>query len=88
MRRPPSPQDDDRNNFDKDRDHDDEDDNDDHRGVVETNVGGSDGKECYPSLFDNTTIRYLAAAMVEWPRGAELIFAGDLNVELEITSGR
>ena len=26
--------------------------------------------------------------MLEWPRGAELIFAGDLNMDLEITDGR
>ena len=43
---------------------------------------------CYLAPFDNTTIRYMEAAMVEWPRGAELVFAGDLNVELERTGGR
>ena len=43
---------------------------------------------CYLSPFDNTTIRYVEAAMVDRPRGAELIFAGDLNVDLERTSGQ
>ena len=42
----------------------------------------------YLSPFDNTTIRYVEAAMVEWPRGAELIFSGDLNVDLERMGGR
>ena len=44
--------------------------------------------EFYLAPFDNTTIRYVEAAMVEWPRGAELIFAGDLNVDPERTGGR
>ena len=26
--------------------------------------------------------------MVEWPRGTELLFAGDLNVDLERTGGQ
>ena len=37
---------------------------------------------CYLAPFDNTTIWYVEAAMVEWTRGAELIFAGDINVDL------
>ena len=88
MRRPPCPQDNDRDSFDEHCDNDDGDDDEDHRGAVETNTGERDGTDCYLATFDNTTIRYVVVAMVEWPRGAELIFAGDLNVELEITSGR
>ena len=42
--------------------------------------------ECYLAPFDNTTIRYVEAAMVEWPRAAEQIFAGDLNVDMERTT--
>ena len=42
----------------------------------------------YLSPFDNTTIRYVDAAMVKWPRESELIFAGDLNVYLKRTGGR
>ena len=38
---------------------------------------------CYLAPFDNTRIWYVEAAMVEWPRGADLIFAGYLNVDLE-----
>ena len=74
MRRPPRPQEDDRNNVDEHRDDEDGDDNEDNRGAVETNAGESDGANCYLALFDNTTIRYVVAAMVEWPRGEELIF--------------
>ena len=43
MRRPPRPQDDDGDDVDKHRKNDDGDDNYDHRGVVETNVGESNG---------------------------------------------
>ena len=43
---------------------------------------------CYLAPFNNTTIRYVETAMVEWPSGAELIFAGDLNFDLERTGGR
>ena len=41
MRRPPRPQDNDRDNVDKHRDNDDGDNNDDHHGPVETNAGES-----------------------------------------------
>ena len=75
MRRPPRPQDD-------DRDDNNGDNNDDHRRAVETNTGESDGADCYLSLFDNTMIRYVVVAMVEWSIGAEIIFSGDLNVDL------
>ena len=81
MRRPPRPQD-------NDGDNDDCNDNDDHRGAVETNAGKSNGSDCYLAPFDNTTIRYVVAAMVDWPRGAEMVFAGDLNLDLERTGGR
>ena len=43
---------------------------------------------CYLALFNNTTIIYVEAAMVEWPRGVELIFAEDLNLYLERTGGQ
>ena len=43
MRRPPFPQDDDRDDVDKNCDNDNGDDDDDHRGAVETNEGESDG---------------------------------------------
>ena len=43
---------------------------------------------CYLSPFDNTKIWYVEAAMVDCRRGAELIFAGDLNVDLERISGQ
>ena len=88
-RRTPRPQEDDRDNVDEDcNDDDDEDDNNDHRRAVETNAGKSDGAECYLSPFDNTTIWYVVAAIVEWPRGEELIFAGVLNVDLDRMGGR
>ena len=32
---------------------------------------------------DGETIRYVEAAMAEIPRGAELIFAGDFNIDME-----
>ena len=86
MRRPPHPQDDDRDDIDKNCD--DGDDNDDHRGSVETDAGERGESDCYLAPFDNTTIRYVVAAMVEWPREAELIFAGDLNLDLERTDRR
>ena len=62
MRRPPRPQDDDRHNVDE---HCDDDDNDDeHRGVVETNAGESNRANCCLALLANTTILYVAAALV------------------------
>ena len=89
MRRPPHPQYDDRDDrSDVDEHCNDDDDNDDHRGSVETNAGERDGADCYLAPFDNTTIRYVVAAMVDWPRGAEMIFAEDLNLDLERTGGR
>ena len=42
---------------------------------------------CYLEPFNNKTIRYVEAVMVEWPSGADLIFAGDLNLDLERTGG-
>ena len=39
----------------------------------------------YLAPGNNTMIWYVEAAMVEWPRGADLIFAGDINVDLERT---
>ena len=126
MRRPPRPQEDNRNDVDERRDDNDgkEDNDDDHRGAVDMNAGESDGAKenwdspafsveairqfnanviachlttgdrrwyivgCYLAPFDNTTIRYVDAAMVKWPRESELIFAGDLNVYLKRTGGR
>ena len=88
MKRPPRPQDENRNDVGKHRDNDNGDDNGDHRRAVEMNVLESDWADCYLAPFNNTTIRYVLAAMVEWPRGAELIFAGDLKVDLERTGGR
>ena len=72
IRRRRRPEDDDRNDVDKhhnnddddDDDDNDDDDDDDHRGAVETIAGESDGADCYLALFDNTTIRYVVAAMV------------------------
>ena len=61
IRRPPHPQDDDRDVVDKNRDDDDGDDNDDHRGAVEINAGESDGADCYLALFANRTFRYVVA---------------------------
>ena len=86
-RRPPRPQDDNRNDVDEQRNNDNSDYNDDHRGAVETNSGESDGANCYLALFDNTTIQYVVVAMVEWLREANLIFAGYLNVDLERMGG-
>ena len=63
IRRPPHPEDDDRNDVDEHRDDDDEDD-DDHRGEVETIAGESDGDDCYLALFANKTIWYVVAVMV------------------------
>ena len=82
MRRPHGPQDDNRDDVDEHRDDDGGNDHEDHRRELETNAGESDRAECYLAPFDNTTIRYVVAAMVDWPRGAELIFAGDLNLDL------
>ena len=59
MMRPPRPQNDDCNDVDKHRN-----DDDGHYGEVETNAGDSDGANCYLAPFDNTTIRYVVAAMV------------------------
>ena len=42
----------------------------------------------YLAQFYNTTIWYIEAAMVEWPRGAEMIFAGEFNLDLERTGER
>ena len=55
--------------------------------MVETNTGERDGAECYLELFAITTIWYVVAAMVQWQIGAEHIFAGDLNMDLERTGG-
>ena len=88
IRRSPCPQDNDRNNIEKHRDDENGGDNDDHIGAVETNSGESDGADCYLVPFDNKTIWYVVEAMVEWPRGAELIFAWDLNVDLDRTGGQ
>ena len=82
IRRPPCPQDNDRDDVDKHRG------NDNQRGAVETNVGESDGADCYLAPFDSTMIWYVVSAMVEWSRGAELIFVGYLNVDLERTGRR
>ena len=60
MRRPPFPQDDDCDNDDDD----DDDDDDEHRRAVETNTGESNRDDCYLEPFDNTTIRFVVAAMV------------------------
>ena len=62
MKRPPCPQDEDRDNVDKQCDDDNKD--DDHCGAVETNAGESDGDNCYLAPFDNTTIWYVVATMV------------------------
>ena len=66
MRRPPCPQEDNRNNVEKQRDDDNDggNDNENHCGAVETNSGESNGANCYLEPFDNTTIRYELAAMV------------------------
>ena len=88
MIRPPRPQDDNRDNVDEHRDDDGGDDDDNHCGAVETNAGESNGDNCYLAPFDNTEMGCVEAAMVEWPRGSELIFSGDLNVDLERTFGR
>ena len=64
MRRPPCPQDDDRDDVDEHRNNDNGNDDDDHRGTVETNAGESNRADCYLSPFDNTTIWYVVAAMV------------------------
>ena len=88
LRRPPCPQEDDHNDVDKNRKDDNSNNDDDHRGAVVTNTGEINGADCYLAPFDNTNIRYVVTTMVEWPRGEELIFAGDLNVDLERTGGR
>ena len=64
MRRPPCPQDDNRNDVNGHRDDNGGGDNDDHNGAVETNSGESDRANCYLAPFDNTTIRYVVVAMV------------------------
>ena len=38
---------------------------------------------CYLAPGERATIQDVEAAMEEWPRGIELIVAGDLNVDLE-----
>ena len=43
---------------------------------------------CYLVPGDGTTIRDVEAALVEKPRGAEMIVAGDLNMELGKTCSR
>ena len=42
----------------------------------------------YLAPGNNTTIRYVEAAMAERPRGVELIVAGDFSVDLEKMSGQ
>ena len=64
MRRPPCPEDDDRGDVEEHCNDNDGDDDYDHRGSVETNAGKSDWADCYLGPFDNTTIRYVVAAMV------------------------
>ena len=65
IRRPPRPEDDDRNDVNEHcDDNDDDNDDDDHGGAVETNEGESDRADCYLALFANTTIWYVVAAMV------------------------
>ena len=70
MRRPSRPQDDNRDDVNGHRDDDGGGDNDDHHGAVETNAGESDRANCYLAPFNNTTIRYVVAAMVYWTMGA------------------
>ena len=50
IRRPPCPEDDDRNVVDEHRDNDDNDDDEEHRGAVETIAGEIDGADCYLAL--------------------------------------
>ena len=88
MRRPPLPQDNNHHDIYEHRDGDDGDDDDDHRGSVETNAGERDRADCYLAPFDNTKIWYVVVEMVDWSRGAELVFARDLNVYLRRTGGR
>ena len=64
IRRPPRPQDNDRGNVDEHRNDDNGDDDNDHQGAVETNVGESNGANCFLAPFDNTTIQYVVEAMV------------------------
>ena len=85
--RPSCPKDYDRDDVDEHRNDDDDNDDEDHHGAVETNARESDRADCYLALFANTTIQYVVAAMVQWPMGAEHIFAGDLNLDLERTGG-
>ena len=82
VRKHPSPQDDEHDDFDEHRNDDNCDDNVDHCREVVANAIESDWTNCYLVPLDNTTIRFVVEAMVEWPRGAELIFAGDFNVDL------
>ena len=64
MSRPPRPQDDNRDDVDKHGNDDDGEDNNNHRRAVETNVEERDGADFYLVPFNNTTIRYVLAAMV------------------------
>ena len=43
---------------------------------------------CYLGPGNDTTIRDMEAAIMERPRGAELIVAGDFSVDLEKTCGQ
>ena len=47
MRRPPRPQDDNRDDVEEHRNNDDRDDNDNHHRAVEINSGESNGFDCY-----------------------------------------
>ena len=68
MRRPPRPQDNNRDDVEKHRDdvngHRNGDDGNDHRRAVETSTGERDGDDCYLAPFDNTATWYVVAAMV------------------------
>ena len=64
MRRPPRPHDDDRDDVDEHRDNDNGDDDVEHCGALEKKSEESNGADCYLAPFNNTTIRYVVAAMV------------------------
>ena len=81
-RRPPCPWEDDHNDVDEHRDDDNGNNDDGHCGSVDTSTGESNGAYCYMLPFNNATIRYVVAAMVEWPRGADMIFLGNLKMDL------
>ena len=76
------------NDVEKHCDDDEVNNNDNHRGAVVFNAGEIDRADCYLAPFENITIWYVVTAMLEWPRGAELIFVGYLNAELDRTGGR